>query len=124
MNEYASLTELGTIFGVTRTFVGKRLKELGLRTPDGRPTARAFDEKFVSKRWVPDRPGIYLWTWHREQTTAVLEEAGLRKVTDVAFASRKVGTVGHEILADGVVVAWAADAVWAARIVAALSREA
>jgi hypothetical protein len=38
------------------------------------------------------------------------------------FASRPVGTTGHEILADGEVVAWTADGHWALLILALLTK--
>ena len=41
-------------------------------------------------------------------------------VGNTSFAYRPVGTMGCEILADGVVVAWTVDAAWAAVIVALL----
>ena len=82
MNEYATLTELGIVFNVTRNAIGKRLKELGLRTPEGRPSTMAFNHGFVTQRWALERPGIYNWTWHRQKTIAVLEQSGLRRVSD------------------------------------------
>jgi hypothetical protein len=40
-----------------------------------------------------------------------------------AFASRRIGITGHEILGpDGRVIAWTVDADWAALIVALLNR--
>jgi hypothetical protein len=37
-------------------------------------------------------------------------------------AVRRIGTAGHEILADGSVIGWAVDAAWAALIAVALNR--
>jgi hypothetical protein len=126
MNEYANFTELGTYFGMTRNFVGKRLKELGLRTPEGKPSQKAFVEGFVAQRWAQDRPGIYLWAWERDKTIAVLEQSGLRRAVPVdhaEFTARRSGTTGCEILNhDGEIVAWTVDELWAAKIVAALNR--
>ena len=36
------------------------------------------------------------------------------------FATRPVGTTGHEILADGKVVAWTVDGYWALRLLSLL----
>jgi hypothetical protein len=123
--QYATLTELGVVFGVTRNAIGKRLKEIGLRTSGGKPSSRAFGEGFVSQRWVVDRPGIYLWAWDKQKTIAELERSGLRRAVPREpddFSFRRVGTTGHEIInADGVVIAWTVDEGWAARIVGLLN---
>ncbi len=41
---------------------------------------------------------------------------------DGRYSARRVGTTGHEVLRDGLVVAWAIDEVWAVTVVAALNR--
>jgi hypothetical protein len=43
-------------------------------------------------------------------------------VGNTSFAFRRVGTVGCEILADGVVVAWTVDERWAAVVVGLMER--
>lgn len=72
MDEYASLTQLGKLYGVSSHVVGRWLKGLGLRNEDGKPSCQAFAECYVAQR--PSRqPGTYFWTWHREKTTALLD---------------------------------------------------
>lgn len=70
-DEYASLTEIGKELGVTSHVVGAKLKQLGLRTPDGKPSSPAFNEGFVAQR--PSR-GIdtYFYVWHRTKVLALL----------------------------------------------------
>jgi hypothetical protein len=125
-DNYSSLTELGAVFGVTRNAIGKRLKELGLRTHEGKPSQKAFNEGFVSQRWGIDRD-VYNWVWHQEKTIAELEQSGLKKAESmdgVDFIFRQVGTTGQEILnADGEVFAWTVDEKWATKIIVALNRD-
>jgi hypothetical protein len=66
-NEFTSLTELGKHYGVTSHVVGRWLKEIGLRTDDGKPSTDAFKGDYVSQR--PSRGiGTYYWVWHRDKT--------------------------------------------------------
>lgn len=71
-DEYASLTEIGKDLGVTSHVVGAKLKQLGLRTPDGKPSSHAFNEGFVAQR--PSRqPDTYFYVWHKEKVLALLK---------------------------------------------------
>ena len=82
MNEFLSMRELGKELEkklgrkVTSHNIGKMLKEVGLRTDDGKPSQRAFDDGFVSKEPTGVNDG-YFYVWHVEKTLAVLREAGL-----------------------------------------------
>ncbi|MDY0168577.1 MAG: hypothetical protein RBS80_18655 [Thermoguttaceae bacterium] len=79
--EYWTMREIGTLFGATSHKVGKTLKDLGLRTQEGKPSTNAFEQGFVEQRWADDSP-VYLWAWHKEKITALLEKAGFEKVTE------------------------------------------
>jgi hypothetical protein len=82
--EYLSLTEIGRLYGVSSHTVGKWLKDLCLRTEDGRPSRDAFHQGYVSQR--PSRvPGTYFYVWHAGKTTAILDMMEYRraKVEDV-----------------------------------------
>jgi len=83
-DQYWTMREIGALFGITSHKVGKTLKELGYRTPDGRPSQRAFDEGYVQQRWGFERQEIYNWAWHKDKVTALLEQAGLERVKDGA----------------------------------------
>jgi hypothetical protein len=74
-----TLSQLGSLFGVTSHKVGKWLMDIGLRTTEGRPSRRAHQEKFVET--APSRNQGYVWAWHAESTVAALEEAGHRRVS-------------------------------------------
>jgi hypothetical protein len=97
-DEYLSQTELGKHFGVSSHVVGRWLREIGLRTPTGKPTSRAFDEGLVAQR--PSRGiGTYFYVWQS-------------------------GNIGQEILdADGNVIAWTVDP-WLAQVIAKLLEKA
>lgn len=82
MIEFVSMKELGKELEeelgrkVTSHNIGKMLMEIGLRTEDGKPSQRAFNEGFVRQE-PTGRNGGYFYVWHREKTLAVLREAGL-----------------------------------------------
>jgi hypothetical protein len=72
-DDYQTMKELGATFGMTCHEVGKKLKELGLRTRDGRPTREAFKGGYCSQRWTQDGQH-YCWAWHGEKTVKLLQE--------------------------------------------------
>lgn len=80
-NDYWTMKEIGTLFGVSSHKIGKTLKELGLRTPENKPSKKAFDLGLVKQRWAEDMP-VYLWAWHRDKIAALLEQAGMERVKD------------------------------------------
>jgi hypothetical protein len=76
-SQFWTMKELAMLFGgETSHTVGKKLKELGLRTRDGKPSGRAFGDGLCSQRWTEDH-GNYCWAWNKEKVTALLVEAGL-----------------------------------------------
>jgi hypothetical protein len=76
--DYWTMKEIGTLYGATSHQIGRTLKDLGLRTPEGKPAARAFNLGLVTKRHASEGPG-YCWAWHQEPTCALLEEAGFER---------------------------------------------
>jgi len=83
MDEYATMKEIGTVFGVSSHTVGRKLLELGYRTEKKKPSGKAFQEGMVQQKHTFDYAN-YLWAWHREKTVAVLEQAGFVKETPSA----------------------------------------
>lgn len=80
MNDYyVTMKEVGAEFGMTSHAVGKKLKELGLRTKEGKPSSRAYDEGFCEQKFTQDY-SHYLWAWHLGKTLTVLEAAGMKRV--------------------------------------------
>jgi len=89
MNDYLSQTELGRIYGVSSHQVGKWLKSLGLRTPNGRPSSEAFSEGMVDQR--PSRGiGTYFYVWHAQKTTDLLDRMGYPR--DSSYAGSACST--------------------------------
>lgn len=72
MNEFLSLTELGKLYGVTSHNVGRWLKTLGLRTDDGKPSQRAFQDGYVTQR-PSTQPGTIFYVWNTKKTTDLLD---------------------------------------------------
>jgi hypothetical protein len=65
-SEFLTMREIGKVFGVTSHVIGGKLKELGLRTVDGKPTYKAFQGGYCEQRWTEDREH-YCWAWHAEK---------------------------------------------------------
>lgn len=73
MDEYLSVTELGRHYGMSSHQVGRWLKNLGLRTDQGKPSSEAFALGYVSQR--PSRqPGTYYWVWHGQRINELLDK--------------------------------------------------
>lgn len=110
-----TMTEIGKYFGVTSHQVGRWLKQIGLRTDDGKPSQEAFSEGYVAKADNDRCPGTYYYAWHVDKTIAALEKAGHKRLgceieTPALigpFTSRQSGECGHEIVnAEGKVPIW------------------
>jgi hypothetical protein len=89
--EFWTMKELGQVFGVSSHVIGRELKDLGLRTDDGRPSQLAFDGGYCGQRWTDDHVH-YCWAWERQKTMQALEAGGLRRATE---PSRAEGANGH-----------------------------
>jgi hypothetical protein len=73
MTEFKTMKEIGVPLGLTSHQVGKRLKALGLRTRDGRPSQQAFQRKLVAQKFAPDGQN-YLWAWRADVISRLLTE--------------------------------------------------
>jgi hypothetical protein len=63
---------------MTMRQIGKWLVEIGLRTPENRPSCTAFEGEFASQG--PSRGSGYNWCWASAQTVSALEQAGHRRI--------------------------------------------
>jgi len=112
--KYLNQTQLGKLFGVSSHVAGRWLVEIGLRTPEKKPSFRAFDEKFVEQ--ADNGRGGYYWCWDREKTIAALEAAGHQRINSTGaddvllhgpFDLSDNGSSGYEIKnRDGVTIVW------------------
>jgi hypothetical protein len=89
-NRHTTLTELGTMFGVSSHVIGRWLVEIGLRTPDKRPSAEAFEGGYCQQAPTGRGQG-YFWVWHAQKTIAALEKAGHSRKESAPQAGRLVG---------------------------------
>ena len=82
MNKYKyktmTQTQLGSLFGTTSHKVGRWLVEIGLRTPEGRPSREAYQGRYCET--APAHGGGYHWAWATQKTVEALERAGHRRV--------------------------------------------
>ena len=90
MIDYMSMKEIGVQLGMTSHQVGRRLKELGLRSSAGKPTRKAFERKVCRQRFSDDGEK-YLWVWSAEHIIPLLAEdadmkQGSREGTDQTSA--------------------------------------
>jgi len=76
---YVNQATLGRLFRVTSHIVGRALKEIGLRLPDGDPSPRAFELGLVKKEPIPGQKSLDYWVWQLEKTIPLLESAGLKQ---------------------------------------------
>jgi hypothetical protein len=76
------MRQLGADFAVSSHFIGRALKEMGLRTQDGHPSYQVQEAGLVKLAKGP-QPWVPLWLWHKERTTALLEDAGFLAVSSV-----------------------------------------
>ena len=65
---YLSQTDLGKVFDKTRVEIGRWLIEIGLRTPDKKPSRAAFAGSYVKKADTGRSLGGYFYIWHRDKT--------------------------------------------------------
>lgn len=78
MTEYKSMREIGALYGVTSHTLGRWLRDLGLRTANGKPSTTAFSEGYVAQR--PSRqPGTYYYAWNVDQTVNLLDRMGYER---------------------------------------------
>jgi hypothetical protein len=79
-NEYITLTELSRLFvNASSHDVGKALKAVGMRMPDGQPTTRAIELE-VTRRFEGPQSWIPVWKWHKDRILFYLEYDGLKRI--------------------------------------------
>lgn len=80
---YWTMKELGKVVGLSSHQVGRKLKELGLRTTEGRPSQEAFEKGWVAPRWTADGQH-YLWAWDKAKALDMLKSIGIEPTVDPA----------------------------------------
>lgn len=70
MGTYKTMKDIGAELGLTSHQVGRLLKKAGLRTSSGKPSNRAYDEKWVAQKFSDYN---YLWAWDSERVIPLLK---------------------------------------------------
>ncbi len=73
---YGTLTQIGSLYGVTRNKVGGWLREAGLRDRRGNPTSEGL--MMTLERPTPNGRRTF-YVWHLRETIAVLDSLGHRR---------------------------------------------
>jgi hypothetical protein len=94
MSDYWTMREIGMRLGLTSHQVGRRLKELGLRTPEGRPSRRAFEAGLCGQRRAPDGEH-YVWGWDGERALKLVAGDGPKPTTPPLVANNRQPTPRH-----------------------------
>jgi hypothetical protein len=68
--QYVTMRHLGTLLGVSSHAIGRKLMEVGLRTPERRPSEKAKESGLTKTVFVEQ--GFALDLWHLEKTLTVL----------------------------------------------------
>lgn len=116
---HLTLAELGRVFGISEAKIAKQLTDMNLRTSKGKPSFKAFSEKWVKSINSQDSNDKYVW--HGQRTVAALVEDGKKPVVppptelfapsnlDGPFKIRTNSDSPHEIVgANGEVEVWVA----------------
>jgi hypothetical protein len=98
MTEFVTMRDIGAAVGLTSHQIGKLLKKLGLRTPNGKPTRSAFDQGLCAQRWARDGRG-YCWAWDVQRVLPLLGVPA--KKPDPATHQLPTGTDKTDQPADG-----------------------
>jgi hypothetical protein len=89
--EFASITQLGSMFGVSGQAMGRCLKEIGLRDVTGAPTATATDGGVVQE--VDMGPDSHpFWSWNVNKVIRLLKAAGHRMPGEVDDLTESTGS--------------------------------
>ena len=75
---WANQTTLGKQFGLSAPAMGKKLKELGLRSEDGHPTERALAEGYCTS--TPLKDGTSFFMWDRRQVEELMRAHGYQQL--------------------------------------------
>ncbi|MBL1209445.1 hypothetical protein [Geminocystis sp. GBBB08] len=77
---WSNLTNLGKIYGLSAIKMGKKLKELGLRNDEGKPTEKALLEGFAQS--TPLKDGSPFYMWHKHKILELMRETGFQKLDE------------------------------------------
>ncbi|NJL67823.1 MAG: hypothetical protein HC894_15705 [Microcoleus sp. SM1_3_4] len=81
-------TALGKQFGLSAVAIGKKLKELGLRGENGKPTDRALSEEYCKS--TPLKDGTPFFMWHKKKVSELMQDSGQEKLNSQEVKVREL----------------------------------
>jgi exosome complex RNA-binding protein Rrp4 len=85
---WVNQTTLGKQFGLSAVAIGKKLKELGLRSEDGKPTDRALSEEYCKS--TPLKDGTPFFMWHKQKVAELMQASGHQKLDPQEVKAREL----------------------------------
>jgi hypothetical protein len=85
---WANQTTLGKQFGLSAPAMGKKLKELGLRSEEGHPTERALSEGYCTS--TPLKDGTPFFMWNRRQVEELMRAHGYQQLNPREVGAREL----------------------------------
>lgn len=96
---WGTLTEIGQLFSVSAVKVGAQLKTMGLRHPDGKPTAEALAQNLVH---VGTRAGGFeFFLWDKQALPERLRRSGWKQVAGPADKAFEVAQRALKLAREG-----------------------
>ena len=84
---WVNQTELGQHFGMSAIAIGKKLREIGLRTEQKEPTERAQNEGYC--RFAPMKDGTPFYLWNKEKVATLLRGSGMKQLSQEEVEARE-----------------------------------
>src|SRR5260370_38282466 len=88
---WVNQTELGQHFGMSAVAIGKKRREVGLRTEQKEPSERAKTEGDC--RFTPMKDGTPFYLWNKEKVAGLLRESGISQLIESEVAPRNTATM-------------------------------
>jgi hypothetical protein len=85
---WVNQTTLGKQFGLSAIAIGKKLKELELRSEDGKPTDRALSEQYCKS--TPLKDGTPFFMWHKKKVAELMQATGHQKLDPQEVKAREL----------------------------------
>ena len=85
---WVNQTNLGKQFGLSAIAIGKKLKELGLRAEDGKPTEQALADGYCKS--TPLKDGTPFFMWNRQKVEEVMWAHGHERLDPQEVKAREL----------------------------------
>src|SRR6266699_839556 len=85
---WVNQTTLGKQFGLSAIAMGKKLKELGLRSDDGNPTTLALGNGYCTP--TPLKDGTPFYMWNRQQVEELMLAHGYQRLDPQEVKAREL----------------------------------